>query len=61
METTKKIAINTKEREKGITAYKSKKKKKINKTQRKTGKEQKNYKTDRNQLINGQLYILPFQ
>ena len=60
METTKKIAINTKEREKGITAYKSKKKK-INKTQRKTGKEQKNYKTDRNQLINGQLYILPFQ
>lgn len=27
METTKKIAINTKEREKGITAYKSKKKK----------------------------------
>ena len=59
METTKKIAINTKEREKGITAYKSKKK--INKTQRKTGKEQKNYKTDRNQLINGQLYILPFQ
>ena len=52
METTKKIAINTKEREKGITAYKSKKKKKINKTQRKTGKEQKNNKTDRNQLTN---------
>ena len=52
METTKKIAINTKEREKGSTAYKTKKKKKINKTQRKTGKEQKNYKTDRNQLTN---------
>lgn len=50
METTKKIPVNTKEREKGIIAYKSKKK--INKRQRKTGKGQKNYKTDRNQLIN---------
>lgn len=44
METTKKIAINTKEREKGITAYKSKKKKK---STRHKERQEKNKRTTR--------------